>query len=214
MVLLSRNEWLFTVLSILIVTGYTYTLDWPQALETPLREPPYNFSTFQFNMLYFAALLPVGLLGIAIGITIDRIPLPISIMVITLLGFVAQLTIAMCFLTMFTGFYDLLIALRAVYGLTGEGAYTIQAVVVQKLGGENYDVMMGLCLTIPLFFDALNSFVTTTLYDATLEASVPLFVCAGMCFMSVIVGCILIFKVKKLDKENLESGKKQIHAEE
>lgn len=37
MVLLSREEWQFTILSILIVTGYTYTLDWPQALETPLR---------------------------------------------------------------------------------------------------------------------------------------------------------------------------------
>jgi len=37
MLLLTRNEWVFTILSIMIVTGYTYTLDWPQALETPLR---------------------------------------------------------------------------------------------------------------------------------------------------------------------------------
>lgn len=152
-------------------------------------------------MLYFATLLPVGLLGIAIGMVIDRIALPISIVVITTIGLVAQLTIAVCFLTMFRGFYAVILILRALFGLTGEGAYTIQAVVIQKLGGENYDVMMGLCLTIPLFFDALNSLVTTTLYDATQEAAVPLFVCAGMCCLSLVVGVILIWKVRKQSKD-------------
>jgi len=70
-------------------------------------------------MLYLAALLPVGLLGIAIGITIDRIPLPISVIAVTMIGLVTQLTIAICFLTMFTGFYDVLIVLRAFFGLSG-----------------------------------------------------------------------------------------------
>lgn len=86
-------------------------------------------------MLYFAALLPVGLLGVAIGIVIDRIALPISIIVITLIAVATQLTIAVCFLTMFSGFYAVLVILRAIFGLSGEGAYTIQAVVIQKIGG-------------------------------------------------------------------------------
>lgn len=73
---------------------------------------------------------------------------------------------------------------------------------------------MGLCLTIPLFFDALNSLVSTTLYDATEVAAVPLFVCAGMCVMSFVVGIVLIFKVKKLDRERKAAGIAIAHDEE
>jgi len=124
---------------------------------------------------------------------------------------VTHLGIAICFLTTFTGLYAVLLVLRAVFGLSGEGGYTIQAVVINKLVSDNYDVIMGLCLTIPLFFDALNSLVTTTLYDATQEASVPLFVCAGVCLISVLGGLLLIHKVKQLDKENLQSGKVVAH---
>ena len=33
------------LLSVLIMAGYTYSLDIPQEIETPLRNIPYNFST-------------------------------------------------------------------------------------------------------------------------------------------------------------------------
>lgn len=162
--LLSRTQWLFTTLGILIVSGYSYSLDWPQALEAPLREAPYNFSTFQFNMLYFVTSLPIGLLNIPLGILIDKIPLSLSILIITMIGLVSQLAIALSFMTTFNHFYVVLLVLRGIFGLSGEGAYTIQGVVIQKVGGKQYDIMMGFCLTIPLFFGSINSLVTTSLY--------------------------------------------------
>lgn len=147
-------------------------------------------------MLYLVTSLPIGLLNIPLGILIDRLPLSLSILTITMIGLLSQLAIALCFMTTFSNFYIVLLILRGIFGLSGEGAYTIQGVVIQKVAGKHYDMMMGFCLTVPLLFGSINSLVTTSLYYATKLTWVPLFVSAGMAFISLVAGLILIYQVR------------------
>lgn len=151
-------------------------------------------------MLYLTCTLPIGLLNIPIGILLDKTPLAVGLIIIPLIGFLTQLGMALCFLKLFGGFYAVLLVLRGFFGISGEGAFTMQAMIIQKIGGKNYDMMMGLCLTVPLFFDAVNSLVSTSVFDATQDAAIPLFICAGMTLVSVISGFVLIYFTKKHKK--------------
>lgn len=159
-------------------------------------------------MLYLVALLPISIINIPLGMLLDKTPLSIGLICITSIGFVTQLGMALCFVRMFTGFYAVLLVLRGFFGISGEGAFTIQAMVVQKVGGKNYDTMMGLCLTVPLFFDAMNSMVATEVFDATKKPEAPLFICAGMCLVSVVSGFVMIYCLKRKKRRERELKEK------
>lgn len=78
------------LLSIFIMAGYTYSLDIPQEIETPLRNIPYSFSTDQFNLLYFSTFFLIIFLVIPIGFIIDQSPIKYTLLTLLVLGFISQ----------------------------------------------------------------------------------------------------------------------------
>ena len=65
--MLLNQEIIITILCIIVPAGYMYCQEWPQTLETPLREPPYNFTSMQYNMIFLATMLPISVASIPIG---------------------------------------------------------------------------------------------------------------------------------------------------
>lgn len=72
------------------MAGYTYSLDIPQAIETPLRATPYHFTTDQFNLIYFSTFFLVVFLVIPLGIIIDRYPIQYTLLALLFIGLAAQ----------------------------------------------------------------------------------------------------------------------------
>jgi hypothetical protein len=81
-------------------------------------------------MIYFVTNLPICLLGIPIGMLLDKIKLSNGLILIISLCFISQLSISFLFLFSFSGFYIVLLTLRGIFGLTGEAAYTVQALAI------------------------------------------------------------------------------------
>ena len=73
--------------------------------------------------------------------------------------------------------------------------------VIQK---KNLDLVLNLCYSIPLLFDALNSVVSTAWYDSTLKLYVPLFVGTMFCVISLICGVIMIKRIEFVESEKFE----------
>jgi hypothetical protein len=49
-----------------------------------------------------------------------------------------------------------------------------------------------LALSFPFLFDAINSLVTTAVYDSTLNMGLPWYIGAGVCLMSFIAGIVFL----------------------
>ena len=94
---MTKRDLFLLLLAIGIVIGYTYALDTPQALEIPLRAEPYNFTSTQFNLLYFATFSLIGFLSIPLGIFIDRYPIKKTLILLLLMLLVSQTVSALMF---------------------------------------------------------------------------------------------------------------------
>lgn len=94
---MKRKDALLLFLAIGFIIGYTYSVDTPQALEIPLRSPPYNFTSSQFNLIYFSTFLLIGVLQIPIGIFIDRYPIKRTLLAMLITLLISQTVIAMMF---------------------------------------------------------------------------------------------------------------------
>jgi hypothetical protein len=64
--------------------------------------------------------------------------------------------------------------------------FTVQAVLLTYFAKENYEVSMGICLCLPFVCDALNSIITTHVYDATHYMALTWYIAAGFCFFSIL----------------------------
>lgn len=110
---------LLLLLSILIMAGYTYSLDIPQEIETPLRNIPYSFSTDEFNMLYFSTFFLIIFLVIPIGFIVDQYPIQYTLISLLVLGFVAQSLIGLLLSQRINGYIGLILLMRALVGISG-----------------------------------------------------------------------------------------------
>jgi hypothetical protein len=72
---MKKSHKMIILLSILLVAGYMWSLDMPLALEVPLREEPYSFSSFEYNFLYFANYVAIFLSDMPLGMLLDRFPI-------------------------------------------------------------------------------------------------------------------------------------------
>lgn len=94
---MTRRDLLLLLLAVGIIIGYTYALDTPQALEIPLRKDPYNFTSSEFNLIYFATFLLIGFLEVPLGIAIDRYPIKRTLMIMLLGLLLSQVVISLMF---------------------------------------------------------------------------------------------------------------------
>ena len=121
-----------------IVVGYGYSMDMPQALELPLRGPPYNLDSVDFNLLYFATFLPVMITDIPLGIILDKFPLQKTVIAIAVTSFLAELGTAVLFDLRPEGYLWMVYILRAVVGMAGSSAFTMQGFVIARYAAEHY----------------------------------------------------------------------------
>jgi hypothetical protein len=49
--------------------------------------------------------------------------------------------------------------------VSGEGIFTIQALLISLYGKKHYDTLIGLAFCVPFFFDGVSSLVTPLIYD-------------------------------------------------
>ena len=112
--------------------------------------------------------LPLVFFSIPIGMLIDKLPLKYSVWFILGMQLISQLTIAMLFFFTFEGFYYAVLAMRMLFGITTETSLILQSLMVEKvIHKNNLDLALNLCYSVPLFFEAFNSVVTTQVFDVT-----------------------------------------------
>lgn len=169
-----------------IVVGYGYSMDMPQALELPLRGPPYNLDSVDFNLLYFATFLPVMITDIPLGIILDKFPLQKTVIAIAVTSFLAELGTAVLFDLRPEGYLWMVYILRAIVGMAGSSAFTMQGFVIARYAAEHYELLSGFGLCVPYVFDALNVTITPLIYDATQSISLPWYIASGVDFIAVL----------------------------
>lgn len=120
------------MLGLIVVIGYGYSMDMVQALEAPLRGEPCNFSSMEINLLYFSTYLPVMITDIPLGIVLDKFPLQKTVLVIGFSCFLAELFIAILFDFRPDGYLYMIYALKAVVGMAGSSAFTMQGFIMAR----------------------------------------------------------------------------------
>jgi len=128
-------EWediLLIFLGTIIVVGYGYSMDMPQALELPLRGEPYNLNSIEFNILYFSTYLPILITDLPLGVILDKFPLQKTVVVIALSSFIAELLTAVLFDFRPEGYIYIVYALRAIVGMAGSSAFTMQGFIMAR----------------------------------------------------------------------------------
>lgn len=116
---MEKSSYLLLFLAIAILVGYTYCLDTPEALEVPLRKPPYNFTSANFNLMYFFTFLAVGVLDIPLGIIIDRAPIKRTVIALLILSLASQTVIALLFELRPNVYIPIIMIMRSAFGIAG-----------------------------------------------------------------------------------------------
>ncbi len=57
--------------------------------------------------------------------------------------------------------------MRALFGVAGEGIFTVQSIIITKYCKDNFEIVMSVALSLPFVLDSLNSLITTRVYDLT-----------------------------------------------
>jgi MFS family permease len=193
--MVARGSLLLMLLGSAVAFGYTYGLDIIQTLEVPLREEPFSLSTFQFNLLYFFTFIFIFLFNIPIGTLIDRHSLTFSMFALLATSLAAQLIGTLMLQFRPQGYLAILYVMRAFFGLAGEGIFTVQSrIVARYCRKEDFEFVLSMCLSLPFLFYALDSVVTTQLYDSTNAMSVPWYASTAVCLLSFLSG-LAIFQI-------------------
>ncbi len=119
MALMKTSHKIILTLSVVLVAGYTWSLDMPLALEVPLREQPYNFSNFDFNLLYFATYIAVCFSDMPVGMLLDKLPIKKTILCISLISIISEIGILLMFYLQFTGYTIFIYIFRGIFGIMG-----------------------------------------------------------------------------------------------
>jgi len=88
--------------------------------------------------MYFFTFLPIFLFNIPLGTILDRRPIAQSLMTLMIMSFVSQVGMTLLVQYRISGYLPLLYVMRAFFGLAGEGAFTVLAVLVTLYAGDNF----------------------------------------------------------------------------
>lgn len=135
---MEKSSYLLLFLAVSIIIGYTYSLDTPEALEIPLRNAPYNFTTAYFNLMYFFTFLSVAIFCIPIGLLIDRLSLSFTIISLLILSLLSQFLTGLMFQLQPTPYILVIMIMRAVFGAAGEGLFSAQCSIISIYGKKDY----------------------------------------------------------------------------
>lgn len=163
----------------------------------------------EFNLMYFFTYLPIFILNIPIGTIIDRSPVTLSLFVLLIMSFVSQLGLTLMVQTQITGYIVIMYVLRSLFGIAGEGIFTVQGLIITKYCKNNFEMVISVALSLPFLFDAINSVVTTRVYDVTGKMVYPWYIGTAVAFSCIVSGWILyknyIVKKSKSNESLLEA---------
>lgn len=201
---MQKETKILIILASALLIGYTYGFDLAQALQAPLREEPYYYTNLEFNLLYFFQFLPVTLFQIPIGMMIDKYPVKRAMFFFVFLCFVSTLVSALAFEFMMPGYKTIVFVTKSTFGVCGQALFTVQAVLLTFFAKQDYEVAMGICACLPFVFDALNSIVTTHVFDATHYMALTWYIATFVCFLSIITAFVINSKYLNTIKTNEE----------
>ena len=82
--------------------------------------------------MYFFTYLPIFLFNIPIGTIIDRTDITRSLVTLLLMSFISQLVMTIMVQTQISGYIFVMYAMRSLFGVAGEGIFTVQGIIVTK----------------------------------------------------------------------------------
>ena len=78
--------------------------------------------------------------------------------------------------------------------------FTVQGVIVAKYAKSDYEIMMGVCLSLPFLMDSVNSAVTTAVFDTTGYMALPWYIGGAVSFLSLLAATVLHSKYLRAKK--------------
>ena len=141
------------------------------------------------------------LLDIPIGILIDRVSISFALTISLLANLLSQLIFTFMLQFRPSGYFIVLLAMRVLFGTSGESNFTAQGKIIAKYCKKNYEFVLSVCFGIGFFFNALDSLITTGIYNQTKNLAIGLFFGVFMCGLSLIGGGSLIRIINKFQQE-------------
>ena len=189
---MKKQDYLLVTLAIGISIGYYYCTDMLQTEQTQLRRHPYFLTSQEFNYLYFFTYLSQFLFLIPLGIVVDILPVKHIMICLIVVSIGAQAALAFLLKSRQEGYLVWMYIARGFLGISGLGILTIQGKLADQFCKKHYEYVMGLCFNIPYVFNALNSFLTSSIQSQTDDMPLCFFIGAGFCCISLIFGLLTI----------------------
>lgn len=139
----SIMKFIFGILLIVILVGYNYIINIPQALQHPIMEL-HQIPTTHFNLLYTLQTFPTIFLIIPLGIIYDAIG-PIMLIIASFFIVLGQLLFYIYTPLKSTFSFMLMIAARVMQGIGAEVLYLGQGSMATKWMGS----LVGLIVVLP-----------------------------------------------------------------
>jgi hypothetical protein len=104
--------------------------------------------------------VPILFTDLPLGILLDKFPIQNAVLVIACASFISELLIAILFDFMPSGYLYMIYVLRAIVGITGSSAFTMQGFVMARYAADSFEMLIGLGICIPFIMDSVNVMVT------------------------------------------------------
>lgn len=125
---------------------------------------------------------------VPLGILIDRFSIKRTLIILLICLLLSQTVISIMFEFRPSNYFIIILLMRSIFGLSGEGLFTVQCVVMSIYAESQYEILAGMALALPFIFDAVNSATTTAVYDATLNLPLVWYIGVAVCIFSLICG--------------------------
>lgn len=102
-----------------------------------------------------------------VGMLLDKLPIKKTVLCICFVSLLSEIGIMLMFYFQFAGYKVFIYVFRGIFGMTGEGLFTIMALLISKYGGRYYDMLIGVGICLPFLFDSINNIITPYLFDST-----------------------------------------------
>ena len=88
--------------------------------------------------MYFFTFLSVGIFCIPIGFLIDRLPLKVTVLSLLMFSLVSQFLTGLMFETKPSFYIVIIMLMRSLFGVAGEGLYSAQCSIISLYGKKDY----------------------------------------------------------------------------
>jgi len=155
--------------------------------------------------MYFFTFLPIFILNIPIGTIIDRNEITVSLFALLLMSLGSQIVMTLMVWLQIPGYIFIMYAMRSIFGVAGEGIFTVQGMIITKYCKENFEIVMSVALSLPFVFDSLNSLLTTHIYDWTETMTIPYLIGVIVCVISLLSGFLIMKLYVKQSNKTLKN---------